>query len=117
MFKRRTLFVVGAGASNEVGFPTGPKLASTISDNLEFTNEDRRGPSDFRDHELHIEIRRKLVGQTPHEQLSNYMRAAKRIHEGVALSFSIDDFLSVHRDDPYIVELGKAGRAHQFDIG
>jgi len=32
MFKRRTLFIVGAGASKEVKFPIGPDLAQRVAD-------------------------------------------------------------------------------------
>jgi hypothetical protein len=34
MFKKRTLFIVGAGASHEVGFPVGTGLAERISNML-----------------------------------------------------------------------------------
>jgi hypothetical protein len=35
MFKRRTLFIVGAGASNEFGLPLGSKLAAAIREKLD----------------------------------------------------------------------------------
>ena len=43
MFKRKTLFVLGAGASAEVGLPVGVTLAKTIADLLDVR---RGGPED-----------------------------------------------------------------------
>ncbi len=36
MFAKKTLIIVGAGASKEVGLPTGEDLASEIAAMLEF---------------------------------------------------------------------------------
>jgi len=37
MFKSKTLFVVGAGASQEAGLPTGTELKSIIAEKLDIT--------------------------------------------------------------------------------
>ncbi|MFX4971229.1 hypothetical protein ABTB72_19815, partial [Acinetobacter baumannii] len=54
MFKRRTLFVIGAGASREVGFPLGTTLAKAIglrlfqqTDTLFFRQMRDKHPNDF----------------------------------------------------------------------
>jgi hypothetical protein len=39
MFKRRTLFVLGAGASAEVDFPLGSQLAKAIGNKLDIRFE------------------------------------------------------------------------------
>src|SRR4051794_9928762 len=109
MFKRRTLFIVGAGASQEVGFPTGPDLALRIADNLKPRDDEVRGTiTAFQDEELYHEIVRHVGTDNQWQKLQPYLRAAERMHSGVALSSSIDDFLSIHEGDPCLVELGKA---------
>jgi hypothetical protein len=39
MFKRRTLFIVGAGASCEFDLPPGPGLAKTISEKVNIASD------------------------------------------------------------------------------
>ena len=46
MFKRRTLFIVGAGASAEVHLPAGAKLARTIGERLDVRFSDSGSTGD-----------------------------------------------------------------------
>lgn len=102
MFKRRTLFVVGAGASHEAELPVGAKLAESIAKRL-VLREDGTGQARPTEPDLYSQLRRA------NPQAANELIAAyKKIREGVILSNSIDDFLHVHRNDPHIVEVGKA---------
>ena len=102
MFKRRTLFVIGAGASHEAELPVGAKLAESIAERL-VLRDDSTGQTRPAEPDLYSQLRRA------HPQAGNELVAAyKKIREGVILSNSIDDFLHVHRNDPHIVEVGKA---------
>jgi hypothetical protein len=108
MFKRRTLFVVGAGASQEAGFPVGSELAKRIGDGLKIVGDTMERTARFTDVELFSEIRRSL-GQDPERKLNKYGDAAQVINKGITLSNSIDDFLNIHSNNPYVTQLGKAG--------
>src|SRR4051794_53400 len=99
MFKRKTLFVVGAGASKEADLPVGVVLAQTISKMLALgshTVESHVGDA----------LLQQLYDKYP---LSNrgYHQAAERISEGVGFANSIDDFLDRHNDDLLIQRVGK----------
>jgi hypothetical protein len=104
MFRRRTLFIVGAGASNEVSFPVGPELAKTIADNMR-PGRERHHQATIKDEALLAEFRSR-VGYDKGYQ--DFMDAARRIHEGIELTHSVDDFLNVHQKNPLVVEVGKA---------
>jgi hypothetical protein len=101
-FKRKTVFVVGAGASAEVGLPVGTKLAQQISDRLSIEISDE-GRLTGGDGELWKTIQMSRRGEA-----GAYLEAAKLIRHGVVLANSIDDFLDVHKADARAVELGKA---------
>lgn len=103
MFKRRTLFIVGAGASKEVKFPIGADLAQIIADNMQPGSRTERAT--IRDTALVAEYRQRVGYNNPY---SDFMAAARRIHEGVELTHSVDDFLNVHQASPLMIEVGKA---------
>lgn len=102
MFNRRTLFVVGAGASEEAGLPVGTGLAEIIKSKLTIDNSHGR-PRVTGDPELF----RQLCADKPHD-INNYTEAFSRISGGILLSNSIDDFLHIHRSNRNVVEAGKA---------
>jgi hypothetical protein len=52
VFKKRTLFVVGAGASYEMGLPTGKQLAATIKQKMDVPFADGYKPSGSGDYDL-----------------------------------------------------------------
>ncbi len=102
MFKRRTLFILGAGASAEVGLPVGIDLAKTIANLLDIRWRDgqKEGPGD-----------RFLMGQFVDQrrvQVSAHHQAAWLIRDGVRLTNSIDDFLDIHNSNDLVRQIGKA---------
>jgi hypothetical protein len=107
MFKRRTLFIVGAGASQEAGFPVGATLAERIGDGLKLVGDNWERTATFADRELFDELRR-YVARTQAQDLNKYGEAAQLISDGITLSNSIDDFLNVHSKNPFVTKLGKA---------
>ena len=99
MFKRKTLFVLGAGTSKEAGLPVGVKLAKTISGMLDV---DPSSP--------HNDVGEMLLGQLYNQRpLPNngYHQAAMQISKGVRFANSIDDFLDRLSDDEHIQQVGK----------
>jgi hypothetical protein len=103
MFKRRTLFIVGAGASQEVDFPLGTTLAKSIGQRLIRRVNETDRQARYNDSELYEQLRRAFP-----KEINEYFAAARRITEGIQLANSIDDFLNIHSDDERLKTLGKA---------
>jgi len=103
MFKRRTLFIVGAGASQEVGFPLGATLARSIGQRLVHQTDEATRRSIYADPKFYQQLRR-----TYPNEINEYFAAARRITEGIQLANSIDDFLNIHSADDRIKSVGKA---------
>ncbi len=108
MFKRKTVFIVGAGASQEAGFPLGTTLAKTIGKGFNLVGDEYGHTARFADRELFEDTRRYLARTNETNQLNMFGEAAKLISEGITLSNSIDDFLNIHAKNPYVIKLGKA---------
>lgn len=107
MFQKKTLFVLGAGASCEVGLPTGSQLTEIIASKLKVEHEDYRGYSGP-DGELGEAIRWKVQEVTsPGDELQNYYAAAFQITQAMPLEPSIDQFIDNHRGNKYIEFCGK----------
>jgi hypothetical protein len=107
MFKRRTLFIVGAGASQEAGFPVGTELARRIGEAVTMTQRNEHSPAHFTDRPLWDEIVHSL-GQDPQRRILKYRGAGGIISSGIRLANSIDDFLNIHSKNEYVTQLGKA---------
>jgi hypothetical protein len=103
MFRRRTLFVLGAGTSAEVNLPLGTQLAQNISRKLDIRFERGYIPAGTGDFELYDLFRNAYSGER-----DKYQQAAWLIRDGIQLSGSIDDFLDLHRDNHRVVIYGKA---------
>ncbi len=80
MFRRDTVFIVGAGASSEVGLPVGSELATRISDLMRFEIE--FGQMTKGDDEI-------FAAWAGHfqdiDKLNEHMLAARRISDGIFL--------------------------------
>lgn len=103
MFRRQTLFVVGAGASAEFGLPLGTLLARQITNKMDIRFErgfDFVGSGDRRLYEQLINSKRQDADQ--------WQPAAMRIRDGLPFAQSIDDFLDQRRSDRYINLYGKS---------
>jgi hypothetical protein len=99
MFKHRTLFIVGAGASAELGLPVGGTLASKIAELLETrTSELVRDDGNELVHD--VQMKHPL-------QNNGYIQAARAISAGVMFANSIDDYLDRHADNLPIQRVGR----------
>jgi hypothetical protein len=106
MFKRRTLFVVGAGASVEVGMPVGIDLAKRIAGLLDFKAAEP-GPNQGDGDMIFLGQFHRRFGAA----IDAYRRAGWAIRDGVRLTHSIDDFLDMHIGNEMIQRMGKAAIA------
>ena len=98
MIKRKTVFVVGAGASAEVGLPLGTGLMDDIANRLaiRFTPE----PLFTGDPEI-LEAMQEQARRYGHH-VNPYLDAAHTIHAAMPLALSIDNFIDAHRMNPQI---------------
>src|SRR5262249_47829985 len=102
MFRSKTVFILGAGASHEVGLPVGDGLKQTIATKLDLRFEHFGKPIGKGDLTILEVLRRKYPSE-----INDYLHACWRIRDGVGLSSSIDDFIDTHRDDQGVAACGK----------
>jgi hypothetical protein len=82
MFRKRTLFIVGAGASAEIGMPVGTRLAKQIAKLLDFKVPTIDSPNQGKG-DMHF------LGQFHRcfaEALNAYRQAGWAIRDGVRLT-------------------------------
>lgn len=109
--KPNTLFVIGAGASQEFGLPVGDalkdKLSALLNFELDHYNRTTRGD--------------RLIWQTIGEEcgrdrveMRKFERAAELIVRGMPDARSIDNFIEVHRGDKHVERLSKLAIVKQI---
>jgi hypothetical protein len=104
MLKQNTVFIVGAGASAELGLPTGPQLAERIRAKMDIRFERGYSAVGTGDHDLFTHL-----AQVYRQHADQLQKAAWRIRDGINLiAQSIDDFLDQHRGDNFVNIYGKA---------
>ena len=96
MLKEPTLFVVGAGASFSLGFPTGVGLVSSISQKLNFSI-DAFGKVQG-DQRLWHAI--ELACKETNGKIQEYFKTSREISSGIGLTDSIDRYVDAHSHDP-----------------
>lgn len=106
MFRSKTLFVVGAGASQEVGLPTGKELRDTIASkvNIRFNTIQEQVSGD----QLIMQALRRHVEQAKREHrpgedassidVNSYLHAGWHISEAMPQALSIDNFIDAQQD-------------------
>jgi hypothetical protein len=103
MFLKRTVFVVGAGASHEIGLPLGSGLMEDIANVLSFPvspNGPFTGDKDI------LDALRRRAGQL-NEKTEWWLDGARKIRNNMALAISIDNYINDHKDDERIQLAGK----------
>jgi hypothetical protein len=101
----KIVFIVGAGASAELGLPVGRTLIRQIASLLDLHYDAGRltGP----DHLL-LDGLRSIAQAQNGNNFTPYLAAARHICEGVGMQPSIDTFIDSLRGDRYIEAAGKA---------
>lgn len=114
MFRSKTLFILGAGASSEVGLPLGSDLTSQIAKDLAF--EFRHGFEQVNGDQNIAQTLVFLARQANPARVdpNPLFRACHRIRDGMVVSRSIDNFLDNHQDDEQIVLCGKIAIANSI---
>jgi hypothetical protein len=111
MLSSKTVFVVGAGASFEVGLPVGNTLKETISTKLDLRVDDFGtkfvGSGD-------TTIYNALQTKYSPAALNTYLHSCWQIRDGIVLSPSIDDFINAHQHDSSIAFCGKLAIARSI---
>ena len=108
MFESKTLFIVGAGASSEIGLPVGSKLIKIIAEKLKISFRDGRAlaTGDGR-----IVDALRWYAQSRRENSSLYFQKGRLVQEAMPVAPSIDNFLDAHKNDPQLQICGKVGIA------
>lgn len=106
-------FVLGAGASFEVGMPTGYDLKEKIASRLAFAVDDfgRLAGGDDR---LREAVFRLSQGQGAEVTSGAYLSAANLISAGMPQAPSIDNFIDSHRSNSQVAEVGKLAIASEI---
>lgn len=107
MFRNPTLFVLGAGASAEVEFPTGRELLKDVANRLSLKEppaHEERPTCLVSDGAIYSSIQRVCVSD---EITLQYRAAVEQIVRAAPLAISIDNLLDNHASDATIVQCGK----------
>lgn len=108
MFKSQTVFIVGAGASYELGFPLGATLkddiAKMVDIRFEYGSQLAGGDHSIQE-ALHSSYRR--AGLDP----NTAYKAGRAMKERLPLAISIDNYLEAHSTDEHANAVGKLGIA------
>ncbi len=105
---QNTVFVVGAGASEEAGLPTSDKLKRKISSLLDIRLNEYNNCLECGDDTilkaliLHVRQLDRISGN-----ISPYLQEARNISGALPLAISIDNFIDQHRGNKHIELCGK----------
>ena len=107
MLNSKITFVVGAGASNEVGLPTGRELTATIAKMLDIKF------SDFGEQPSGDKVIGRALGEHVRGEdggggdIYVYQQAGWFIRDAMPLASSIDSFIEAHQDNEKVKLCGK----------
>lgn len=110
MFKRKTVFIVGAGGSYDLGLPVGDGLKYEIAKRLSFSfkHGQQLVSGDSGIAEAMTRISQDVNGN---RDISALTRAGREVATAMSQAISIDNYLHTHADDPHIIRAGKLGIA------
>ena len=107
MLKNRTVIVLGAGASAEVGLPVGAGLAESIAKLVHFENN-LPAFAEQADFQVHLQNNCQRRG----EIVVYHMDAGREIARGIESARSIDRYIDRFHDDQFVRDTGKAAIVH-----
>ena len=99
------VFVVGAGASKEVGLPVGSELKDRIANALDIRYGNGYNQTKG-DHLIHGAFK-LLTSKQDTGDINLYLEASQHIAEAMPQAQSIDDFIHAHQENPFITICGK----------
>ncbi|OGW41085.1 MAG: hypothetical protein A2Y97_12290 [Nitrospirae bacterium RBG_13_39_12] len=107
MSNRKTLYIIGAGASSEAKLPTGYKLKEKIASLL---NINFKGPFSQSSGDIYITEALRIYlkkPETTEKDINPYLHAARHIRDAMPQAMSIDNFIDTHNDNKKIELCGK----------
>lgn len=107
MYNRKTLFVVGAGGSKELGLPIGDELKDKIAAKLNIKFKDNYNLSSG-DVGVYQAVH-ALMRERGERDGNPYYRAGRDIAAAMPQALSIDNYLDAHSTDQHVVDMGKIG--------
>jgi hypothetical protein len=114
MFRSKTLFILGAGSSHEVGLPTGESLKSMIAQKIDIRFEDgyKQNSGDYQITQAMREHAKKRDFLS--SDINPYLRRAWQLRDALPQAISIDNLLDAHKDDQLAEVCGKFGIARSI---
>lgn len=110
MIRKKTVFVVGAGASYELGFPLGEDLLNNIASSVDFKiayNDVTGGSQEFW----------SIIRRCCHAsggKINEYLEAALRLRDASHLALSIDNVVHQQYTDHILVKIAKMAITYQL---
>jgi len=106
MFQKKTLIVVGAGASKEADLPVGSELTVRIANLLDVRHQDAKQTRGDTVLLAAIEEAVRRVDRSDGD-IGTYVQACQRISSAMPQAMSIDSFMDAHRGDASLELCGK----------
>jgi hypothetical protein len=107
MFEKKTLIVVGAGASKEGNLPASYELKERIAEILDIRFEFGKGQVSG-DYVTCEAIRKFSESNDPNgRNINQYWETARRIRDAMPQAISIDNFIDAHKGDSKLELCGK----------
>lgn len=111
MFQEPTLFVIGAGASCELKFPSGDKLRTRIVEILKRDGQNLRF-ADAKFNSTILQICHEIDKDQWSVLFQKYLQAAEQIRRGLPFAVSIDTYMHAHQKNSTVIELAKLAICH-----
>lgn len=108
MFRKPTVFIVGAGASHEAGFPLGAQLR----DNIAGCIKPKRGRGFWQLSDDHFDLLFRQLGGPG--VMSRALSAANALAPTMVGQASVDDALNYFAEEPDVIDLGKKAITYQI---
>lgn len=105
MIEKKTTFVVGAGASYELGLPLGEGLKQLLLPLLDLRFDDF-GQYSGKDRSI-FNAMLEYQEQEPSLNFSDLVHRGKQLAQALPAAISIDNLLDAHRDDRHMAFIGK----------
>ncbi|MCB1487109.1 MAG: hypothetical protein KDJ88_06585 [Bauldia sp.] len=100
MLQSKTLFVVGAGASQEADLPTGEELKLRIGNKTNISFKD--GRTQVSGSEKIVDALRIYSKERKDRNINDYFAAGRSIAASMSLAPSIDSYIEAHKGNEYI---------------
>jgi hypothetical protein len=109
VFRSKTLFIVGAGASQEAGLPTGTQLTQTIAERLDIKYDSFSDPHSPKTGDKAIASAIVNYAKVNNSDPNLLLHEARKICNAMPQAISIDNFIDAHSSNPGVVLCGKLG--------